>query len=353
MNKLEKLGLKEKTLNIFNEKYSNYHIGRVILEHRNIYKISTESGEIYGEVRGKMKYENALKSDYPAVGDWVVLDRNSDKNGNAIILDILPRISVMKRKAAGGKLDEQIIASNMDVAFICMSLNNDFNVKRLDRYMVTAWDSGAIPVIILTKADLCDDLEERLEAIEEKWAGIDILVTSSLNNEGKEEIEKYIQNNKTAIFVGSSGVGKSSLLNMIIGEKIQAVKEIGEHDKGRHTTTHRELFVLENGGIIIDTPGMRELQIGDTIESVDSVFEDIEGLISKCKFSDCTHKREPGCAIKEAVRNGTLTWERYNSYEKLKKEALRLERKMNTVKVKKDLKKFYEKKEKEFFKNLS
>lgn len=329
MSKLEKLGIKEDTLNLYKEKYNEFFIGRVILENRGLYKVACENGDIVAEVKGKLKHEFIFKSEFPAVGDWVILDRDNNTNGNAVIQEVLPRSSTMERKIAGSTYNKQIIATNIDVIFICMSLNNDFNLERLDRYIATAWESGAKVVVVLTKADLSKQVEDKVLEIKERTFGIDVIVTSCVNNKGKEEIEEYVKDNKTAVFVGSSGVGKSSLINMLSGEYKQAVKEIRNDDKGRHTTTHRELFFLDNGGIVIDTPGMREIQINSSEDTVDLTFKDIEELMTKCKFTNCNHKRDKGCAVKEAIRNGSLSRKRYESYIKMKKEARYVEKKMN------------------------
>lgn len=297
---------------------SNLYIARVAVQYKDMYKVITEEGEILAKVSVKLSYSSNSIFDYPVVGDWVLLDRINNKNGDAIIHNILSRKSYFSRKAAGNRYDKQIVASNIDYVFICMSLNNDFNINRLERYIAVAWDSMATPVIILTKSDLCEDINDKVKQIEEIAIGIDIIVTSSINEDGYYEVKKYIKSGITIAFIGSSGVGKSTLINKIINKEVLKTNSISENDKGRHTTTHRELFAIESGGVIIDTPGMREL--GLISADVDKSFSNIEELEKQCKFSDCTHKNEPKCAVKEAIENGTLDLERLERYRKLKRE---------------------------------
>lgn len=303
--------------NIFidESKINNFSVGRIISQDKGLYKTVTEKGEFKAQVSGKLRYNAINVSDYPAVGDFVMLDEN---DGNAIIHHILNRKSAFIRKAAGTSHDDQVVAANVDTVFICMSLNKDFNLRRLERYISIGWDSGAIPVVVLTKSDLCDDIDNVLMDLSDVALGLDIMITSSLAND-YENIKKYIKYGHTVAFIGSSGVGKTTLINKLLGEEIYETKELRNDDKGRHTTTKRELILLPDGGIVIETPGMRELGI----ESADfsKAFADIDELSQICKFNDCTHTKEPGCAVKKAVENGSLTKERLDSYFKLKKEA--------------------------------
>lgn len=315
---LLELGLKEgyiKEASIYN---NDFYLGRVSVQYKDIYKVFTEEGEVLARVSGKLSYSSNNTLDYPVVGDWVLLDRTDNKNGDAIIHKVLFRKSYFSRKIAGSRFDIQIVAANIDYIFICTALNNDFNINRLERYIAVAWDSMAIPVIVLTKSDLCEDIDERLKEVQEVAIGIEILVTSSLNENGYEKVKEYIKSGTTIAFIGSSGVGKSTLINKILNKDILKTNSVDENDKGRHTTTHRELFVLEEGGVIIDTPGMRELGIMSA--DVDKSFSNIEELESQCKFSDCTHKNEPKCAVREAIEKGELDLDRLERYKKLKRE---------------------------------
>lgn len=315
---LLELGLNEgyiKEASIYNE---SFYLGRVSVQYKDIYKVFTEEGEVLARVSGKLSYSSNSTLDYPVVGDWVLLDRTDNKNGDAIIHKVLTRKSCFSRKIAGTRYDTQVVAANIDYIFICMALNNDFNINRLERYIAVAWDSMATPVIVLTKSDLCEDIEERLREVKEAAIGIDILVTSSLNGNGYEKVKEYIKSGTTIAFIGSSGVGKSTLINKLLNKEVLKTNSISENDKGRHTTTHRELFLLEDGGVIIDTPGMREL--GLISADVDKSFSNIEELEKQCKFSDCTHKNEPKCAVREAIENGELDLDRLERYKKLKKE---------------------------------
>ena len=297
-----------------------FPVGRVSAQYKDLYRVITETGEVLAEVSGKLRFNAAALSDFPAVGDFVLLDRTDTVEGRAIIHHVLRRKSAFIRKAAGTGNSEQVVASNIDTVFICMSLNSDFNLRRLERYLAIAWSSGALPIVTLTKADLCDDVAAKTAAAESVAIGAEILVTSSLADAGHEQILPYLKCGSTAAFIGSSGVGKSTLINRLAGTEF-ATNGLRNDDKGRHTTTRRELITLTNEALVIDTPGMRELGMWDVSEGLSEAFTDVQALLGRCRFSDCRHQQEPGCAVREALETGVLSPERWESYQKLKQEA--------------------------------
>ena len=314
---LKKLGLSDS----FEQEaalYDGLFLARVSERHRDLYKVVSELGELQSSVSGKLAYNAGGNTDFPAVGDWVMIDRTDGSAGNAVIHHVLRRKSMFERKAAGTDNATQIVAANIDVVFICMSLNADFNLRRLERYLSIAWNSMARPVIVLTKADLCKDLDIRLAEISTVSVGTDVVVCSSMEENGYQNAASYITEGKTIAFIGSSGVGKSTFINRLMGQDVLVTKEIREDDKGRHTTTHRHLILLPNGGIVIDTPGMRELQLDSG--NLSKSFEDIEELAEKCKFKDCSHTTEPCCTVRSAIEAGELSKERFENYKKLEKE---------------------------------
>lgn len=302
-------------------------LGRVALEHKRMYRVWTDEGEFLCEVSGKFAFAASAREDFPAVGDWVILSARKDE-GTGTIHSILPRFSKFSRKAAGNTAEEQIVAANVDTFFLVNSLNDDLNLRRIERYLLLAWESGANPVIILSKSDLCEDVPSRVADVEAIALGVPIIPVSAEMNEGLDRLKPYLGEGKTVALLGSSGVGKSTLTNTLLGEQKLAVKEIREDDdKGRHTTTHRELVLLPGGGVLIDTPGMRELQLWESQDGLAGAFSDIEELGDSCRFRDCRHVDEPGCAVREAIRNGNLPEERLSSYNKLQKELAYIERK--------------------------
>ncbi len=294
-------------------------LGRVIAQYKDIYKVATEKNELWAEISGKMRYSSEELSAYPAVGDFVMIDREDDAGGNAIIHQILSRHSAFVRKAAGTAHDVQVVAANIDTIFICMSLNQDFNLRRLERYLSITWNSGAVPVVVLTKSDLCADLADRVRDVEKVAPGVEVVVTSSRTDHGYQSILKFIAPGRTVAFLGSSGVGKSTLINRLLGEELIATREIRKDDKGRHATTHRELILIPAGGAVIDTPGMREIGVEDV--DLGRAFAEIADLAQGCRFKDCRHEDEPGCAVRQGIVMGITTEERLVSYRKLKKEA--------------------------------
>jgi ribosome biogenesis GTPase len=293
--------------------------GRITEVHREQYKVVTELGENNAKLKGSLFYNVERQNVYPVVGDFVIVKHNPQ--GEDIIYKVLERKSKFSRIDSFCE-KEQVVATNFDYVFIMTSLNHDFNIRRIERYLTAAWQSRAMPIIILTKADLCSDYSYYKDQIRKVAIGVPILAVSSVTGEGLNELKNYIKPSETIVFLGSSGVGKSSLVNAIADEEIMKVNDIREDDsKGRHTTTHRQLVMLQNGTMIIDTPGMREIGMWDVTEGLNSSFDDIERYASRCKFSDCSHESEPGCVVKAALENGDLSAERWGNYLKLKKEA--------------------------------
>ena len=299
--------------------YSELVTGRITLQEKGMYRIFTSTGEQNALVSGKFQFDAQSVSDYPAVGDYVLVSRADPDT--AIIHHVLPRKSLFLRKAAGTSQTEQVVAANIDTVFLCMSLNNDFNLRRLERYLAAAWESKADPVVLLTKADLCEDVVRKQAGAESIAMGVTVLTASAADADGYQQLMPYITVGKTVAFVGSSGVGKSTLINRLLGEDRLATDGLRNNDKGRHTTTHRELLVLPNGAMVIDTPGMRELGMWDAASGVEQTFADMEALAARCRFRNCSHTSEPGCAIRDALQRGKLDSRRWQSYQKLKSET--------------------------------
>ncbi|GJQ21598.1 MAG: putative ribosome biogenesis GTPase RsgA [Bacteroidia bacterium] len=309
---------------------------RVALQHRNYYVLYSELGELRGETTGKMHYMASGPQDLPAVGDWVVINPRPDE-GAATIVEILPRRTKFSRQAAGRKAEEQIVAANVDWVFIVSGLDNDFNLRRIERYLVLASESGASPLVLLNKADVCEDPDGVRKEVAAINPHTPIHVLSALRNEGIDVIRHYLRNGATGALLGSSGVGKTTIINRLLGTDKRATAAVREaDDRGRHTTSARELIPLPTGGLLIDTPGMRELQLWSSPDAVGKVFDDIEAIAENCRFRDCSHEVEPGCAVQEAIEQGTIDGGRFESYRKLLRELNYQRRKHDPLEQRKE-----------------
>ena len=316
-------GLKE---NILEKIDKNKIIARIIATHKDRYEIVCNNGNGFAKIKRGCYYDNP-NSIYPTTGDFVLIEWN--EFGDSMIYETLKRESSFSRTAASSDRNrelhnqhEQLVAANFDYVFIMQSLNNNFNINRIERYLSLAWESGGIPVIILTKSDLVPNVQEYIDEVQSIAFGVDVYAISCINKNGIEDIKKYFSKGNTIVFLGSSGIGKSTLVNTLYGEDIMKTSEIREEDsRGRHTTTSRNLIMLPNGAMIIDTPGMRELGMWNAESGINKTFSDIEHFSKMCKYSNCTHTNEPGCKILQAIENGELSKERFEQYMKLQKES--------------------------------
>ncbi|GHU19994.1 putative ribosome biogenesis GTPase RsgA [Spirochaetia bacterium] len=324
--------------------------GRVTEIRRDLYKVVCQYGEVPAVLKGSFYHAAEAREDFPAVGDFVVIKYNG--NGNSGITEVLSRRSKFSRTDFSGHqaeyvkhIQEQVVAANFDYVFIMSSLNYDFNLARIARYLTATRRSGGLPVVVLTKADLCEDFSGQIAAIREMAEDVPVIALSSKTGYGIDELRPFLKPAKTIVFLGSSGVGKSSLLNSLAGETVMDVKAIREDDsKGRHTTSHRQLFKLASGALVIDTPGMRELGLWDAGEAVSIAFGSVEELISRCRFSNCTHKNEPGCAVLAALNEGSLSPVQWKNYLAQKRETLFVENRSEYFKSKREFHKSIAKK---------
>jgi ribosome biogenesis GTPase / thiamine phosphate phosphatase len=304
--------------------------GRVAVQHRGAYDVYTEHGEVRAGLPGRMLHDADDAADLPAVGDWVAVDAAS--GGQTTIRAVLPRRTSFVRTVASDQhrlSEQQVVAANVDVVFLVSALVDDYNLRRLERYLVLAWESGAEPVVVLTKSDLCDDVDAAVAEVESIAIGVSVHAVSNVTGEGIDELRPYFAGSRTVAALGSSGVGKSTLINSLSGSDVAATGEVRQDGRGRHTTTRRELLAVPGGGFFLDTPGMRELQLAEASGGVEEAFDDVTELAAHCRFSDCAHETEPGCAVQEALRDGRLDPERWSSYRKLQRELAMLERKLD------------------------
>ena len=300
--------------------------GRVAIEFNQIFRIYVDGGEIDAVTAGRLKHRAQGRAELPAVGDWAAVRKRPEED-RGVILAVLPRRTAFTRRAAGEPTGEQVVAANVDVVFVVMGLDRDYNLRRLERYLLMARESGAAPVIILTKPDLCADLATHLNDVTGLAGDIVVHVVNAKSGEGLDRVRDHLRGGRTAALLGSSGVGKTTIINRLAGADIRRTQEVRATDsRGRHTTTHRELVVLPDGGMIIDTPGMRELQLWDASDAVRETFDEIEALAPQCYFADCHHRDEPRCAVKTAVATGTIPAERLDSYLKVQTELAELAR---------------------------
>ncbi|WP_027084695.1 ribosome small subunit-dependent GTPase A [Cohnella panacarvi] len=322
-----------------NDKIRGLRPARVIAQHSHSYQVMTQDGEHTAAVSGKYAYTAVQPSDFPAVGDWVMTEPMPGES-RSVIHALLPRRSAMTRRAAGNVEAEQVIGANIDFLFMTSALNQDFNIRKIERYLIAAWESGATPIVMLTKADLCPNPEAYLAQVEQAAPGVPVYFVSALHDQGLGQLQPYLRKGATIAVTGSSGVGKSTLLNWLSGQSRMATSGIRESDaRGRHTTTHRELFPLACGALVMDTPGIRELQLWDSQDGWQQAFSDIEALAAKCRFRDCRHESEAGCAVSEAIASGELEAGRLANYKKTARELARQASKENKALSKQDAKK--------------
>jgi ribosome biogenesis GTPase len=309
--------------------WENAVAARVVGQQRKFWRVAGEFAECWAEASGKLRLAADDGADWPAVGDWVVAELHGAAS-TAVIQEVLPRRSKFVRKSPGKKIGEQVIAANVDTALLVSALDGDFNPRRMERYLAQCWESGARPVIVLNKADACKEAREKTAEMERVAVGTAVCVVSAKTGAGFAELEDFLQLGQTLALLGSSGVGKSTIANRLLGQMVQEVRPVRESDsRGRHTTTSRELFTLPGGALLMDTPGLREMQLWDAEDGVAQTFADIDSLAAQCHFGDCRHEGEPGCAVQAALSAGTLDLARLENRRKLMREQEFLRRKVD------------------------
>jgi ribosome biogenesis GTPase len=298
---------------------------RVVVAASGAYRLARASGETSGTLSGRFRHKVGASGGYPTVGDWVAVDPASGR-----IERLLPRRTRLSRKTAGRKTEEQVVAANIDVVFAVMGLDANFKPRRMERFLATVWESGAVPVVLLTKLDLCADPDSKVREIEDVASGVEVIASSAMDGRGIDRVRARLEPRKTSALVGSSGVGKSTIINCLLGRDVQKTREVSDAEaRGRHTTSHRELFVLPGGALLIDNPGVREIQLFVAEESLEQTFSDIAAHAAECRFSDCTHRNEPSCAVLAAVAEGALAEDRLESYRTLERELQYLHRRQD------------------------
>lgn len=318
---MKRLGFTQKIQKLIANEVPEHELGRIIVEHKERYILQSSEGTFNAEITGNLRFSADSRADFPAVGDWVRYFKMDEQD--AIIVEIVPRFSVLERQAVGKHGEIQLIATNIDCAFLVQAVGQDFNLKRLERYLSLCYSSSIEPIIVLTKIDLVtkNEVKSLFTQITKRFSKVPALAISSATNVGYSNLASYLRPFKTYCFIGSSGVGKSTIINHLKNEEVLKTNEISSStNKGKHTTSHRELFVLPNKSIVIDTPGMREIGVTEQIQGIEMTFDDIAELAQLCKYSNCTHTNEAGCAVTDAIKDGRLLEEVYVNYQKLKRE---------------------------------